>query len=179
MATELRYQGEAIRADYIRAAIGLAFALLPLLLIPGIHWIFALILGALGLLFLIFGVRTYLRGRTRVLADEDGLTVVDHRRRHLPWQALEEVKLAYFSTRRDRSQGWMQLTLTGHGTKISLDSPLEHFHEIAEEAARHVRARHLPVSTSTVLNFESLGIHGLKPADPLAGRGGPSGQGEG
>lgn len=176
MATELRYQREAIRADYVRTAIGLAFAMAPLLFIPGIHWVFAVILAVLGLLFLAFGVRTWLRGRTRVLADEEGLTVLDHRRRHLPWQALEEVRLAYFSTRRDRSQGWMQLTLIGNGTKVSLDSPLEHFHEIAEEAARHVRARHLPVSTSTVLNFESLGIHGLKPADPLAA---PGGQGEG
>lgn len=172
MATELRYQRDAIRADYIRAAIGLAFAILPLLLIPGIHWIFALILAALGLLFLVFGVRTWLRGRTRILAGPEGLTLVDHRQRHLPWQALEEVRLAYFSTRRDRSQGWMQLTLIGNGTKISLDSPLDHFHEIAEEAARHVRARQLPVSTATVLNYESLGIHGLKPADPLAGQAG-------
>jgi len=169
MATELRYQREAIRADYIRAAIGIAFAVGPLLFIPQIHWVFAVILAVLGLLFLAFGVRTWLRGRTRILAGPEGLTVEDRRRRHLPWEALEEVKLAYFSTRRDRSQGWMQLTLIGNGTSISLDSPLEHFHEIAEEAAHHVRARRLPVSTATVLNFESLGIHGLKPADPLAG----------
>ena len=177
MATELRYQREAIRADYIRAAIGLAFAVGPLLFIPQIHWVFAVILAVLGLLFLAFGVRTWLRGRTRILAGPEGLTVEGRRRRHLPWEALEEVKLAYFSTRRDRSQGWMQLTLIGKDTKISLDSPLEHFHEIAEEAARHVRARNLPVSTATVLNFESLGIHGLKPADPLSGQG--SGQGVG
>ena len=170
MATELRYQREAIRADYIRAAIGLAFAVGPLLFIPQIHWVFAVILAVLGLLFLAFGVRTWLRGRTRILAGPEGLTVEDRRRRHLPWEALEEVKLAYFSTRRDRSQGWMQLTLIGNGTSISLDSPLDHFHEIAEEAARHVRARRLPVSTATVLNFESLGIHGLKPTDPLAGQ---------
>ncbi|MFN3461530.1 MAG: hypothetical protein ACK4ZN_11020 [Oceanibaculum sp.] len=172
MVTELRYQREAIRADYIRAAIGLAFAVAPLLFIPRIHWIFAVILAVLGVLFLAFGVRTWLRGRTLVLASPEGLTLQDHRRRHLPWEALEEVRLAYFSTRRDRSQGWMQLTLIGNGTKISLDSPLDHFHEIAEEAARHVRARSLPVSTATVLNYESLGIHGLKPADPLAGQAG-------
>ncbi|MBU0725738.1 MAG: hypothetical protein KJ904_16190 [Alphaproteobacteria bacterium] len=164
----LRYQDNAIRWDYIRAVAGLCFTLGPILVVPDIHGGFLVVLGGLALLFLAFGIRTWLRHRTRVTVTETGIALVDTRRRQLDWADVEQVKLAYFSTRRDRSEGWMQLTLSGGGTSLSVDSPLERFLDLAAEAAQLARAKGMALDDASIRNFESLGQHGLRPDDPFA-----------
>lgn len=167
MQEVLRYQPSAIRWDYIRAGVGLGFTLGPILFVPGIHGVFLAILAGLALLFLAFGIRTYRRQRTAVTVTEAGLTVVDFRRRDLAWAEIDQVKLAYFSTRRDRSEGWMQLTLAAGDKKLSFDSPLERFMDLVAEAAGIVRDRGLALDDASIRNFESLGQHGLRRDDPL------------
>src|SRR5688572_24800369 len=80
----------------------------------------------------------------------------------LAWHNLKAVRLNYFSTRFDRTGGWMQLMLKGHGgpdgAAIRLDSTLEGFSDIAKQAAAAARAARVPLSETTRNNFASLGI---------------------
>ena len=55
----------------------------------------------------------------------------------IEWDRLDRLKLSYFSTKRDRSDGWMQLTVgSAGGRTVKIDSSLDGFHDVVERAAR-------------------------------------------
>lgn len=155
--TALRYSRTALRADFIRAGAGVALTIAPLTAIP-ILSVPGVILGGAGLLFAVFGSRTWLRSRSTVIVTEEGVAVNALFQRKIDWQHLTEVKLRYYSTRRDRSRGWMQLTLANGKKKISLESTLEKFEEVAEAAAQAARRQGIELSPSTEENLRALGI---------------------
>jgi hypothetical protein len=155
------YPTKAMMGDYLRAGFGLALTGTPLLLSPAgsaAIWV----LGPLFALFAVFGARTALRHRTVVEADDQHITTLGLWRQQLAWSALDEVKLNYYSTKRDRSQGWMQLVLSGGGNRVRIDSTLEGFPDVARRAYDTARAKGLELSESTVANFAALGFEPAK-----------------
>ena len=78
--------------------------------------------------------------------------------RTIAWAELDRLRLAYFSTRRDRKSGWMQLELAGGGARLSLDSRIAGFGEVVRRAADAAAERHLQVSEATAANLEALGV---------------------
>jgi hypothetical protein len=76
----------------------------------------------------------------------------------VPWERIADVKVRYFSTRRDRERGWMQLAVrSGHG-RITVDSTLEGFAEIAGHAARAAVANGVVLGGATLDNLAALGL---------------------
>ena len=77
----------------------------------------------------------------------------------MEWGRLDRLKLSYFSTKRDRSDGWMQLSVgsTG-GRQVKVDSSLDGFHDIVERAARAAEAGGVGLSEATRANLRSMGI---------------------
>ena len=69
-----RYPVQSVAADYLRAAAGMALTLGPIvffnLVVPMVY-----ILGGLGALFLVFGIRTLLRHLTSVEVSAEGVTM--------------------------------------------------------------------------------------------------------
>src|SRR3546814_18715301 len=108
---------------------------------------------------------TLLRQLTAVTLDEDGVSTSGPRNARVRWQELERVDLRYFSTRRDREKGWMQLRLWGKDQSVSVDSTLEGFIEIARTAAEAAATRCISASPVTDENFRAIGI-APPPADP-------------
>ena len=172
--SELRYAATALRADYLRAAIGFALTALPLVLVPAGSvgfWI----LAVLAALFLAFGWRTLRRQRTRVAMDDEALSILSPGRARLAWRDLGQVKLSYYSTKMDRAGGWMQLQLKPEASsqsasmagRIVIDSTLDDFLEVARRTAAAAEAKRLPLSPSTVANFGAIGI-AVSPPDPAA-----------
>jgi hypothetical protein len=154
----LRYSFAALRADYLRAGIGLALTLGPMLFIP-VESPALYILGPAALLFLIFGLRTWQHHATRVEFDDTGISLFSLRRVSLGWNDLRAVKLSYYSTRADRTGGWMQLTLKGEGPRtIRLESSLDGFDRVAQRAAAAVRHNGIELTPATQSNFSMLGI---------------------
>jgi len=92
--------------------------------------------------------------------DQHGLKMVaiEPGSRRIAWSELSGLKLSYYSTRRDRREGWMQLVVQGPGDKLRFDSRLENFAHLAAHAARAASARNLPLSASTVSNLDALGV---------------------
>lgn len=159
--TEHRYPPKALRGDFARAAIGLVITLGPALAIPA-NSLTQVILCPLALLFLVFGIRTWQRSVAVITVTARDISLSAPWRATLAWHNLKGVKLNYYSTRFDRSGGWMQLMLKGRGgpdgATIRLDSTLEGFNEIVRHVASVARAARIPLSDSTRNNLSALGI---------------------
>ena len=75
------------------------------------------------------------------------------------WNRLDRMKLSYFSTKRDRSDGWMQLAVGSAGGRlVKVDSALDGFYDIVERAARAAEGLRLELSPATRVNLRSMGI---------------------
>jgi len=157
-SADLRYPRQTLWADYIRAGIGAVLCGLPLLLIDVNLWV-ALILGAGFVLFALFFARTALRQHTRYVLGPDTLCADGPAGTLVEWSRLDRMKLSYFSTKRDRSDGWMQLTVgSAGGRTVKVDSALDGFYDIVERAARAAEAGRLELSQATRVNLHSMGI---------------------
>ena len=164
------YPGSAMLGDYLRTAAGLVPTAAILALAP-LGAIGAAVLGALAALFSVFGVRTALRHSSRVETTDIAIAASGPLGATIRWSELDRVRLAYYSTRRDRRDGWMQLELRAGWRAIRLDSRIEGFHELVARAATAAAARGLVLSPATAANFEALGIHSpaSHAADPTGG----------
>ena len=154
----LRYPRPTLVADYIRAAAGVVLCGAPLLLLEVNRWL-AAILFAGFLLFALFLVRTALRHHTRYVLAPDTLCADGPAGTLVEWSRLDRMKLSYFSTKRDRSDGWMQLAVGSAGGRlVRVDSALEGFYDIVERAARAAETVGVPLSVATRANLRSMGI---------------------
>lgn len=154
----LRYPRQTLWADYIRAVAGVLLCGLPLLLLQVNRWI-GLLLGAACVLFLLFLVRTALRQMTRYILGPDTFAADGPAGGLVEWERLDRMTLSYYSTKRDRSGGWMQLALRSAGARsVKVDSSLDGFYDIVERAAKAAEVRNLELSVATRVNLRSMGI---------------------
>ena len=157
-SADLRYPRQTLWADYIRAAAGVLLCGAPLLLLEVNRWL-ALILAAGFLLFALFLVRTALRHHTRYVLGPDTLCADGPAGTLVEWSRLDRMKLSYFSTKRDRTDGWMQLTVgSAGGRTVKIDSSLDGFHDVVERAARAAEATACDLSEATRANLRAMGI---------------------
>jgi hypothetical protein len=156
-----RYPRRALVGDFLRAGLGLAVTAGPALAVPATS-VAQFVLVPLAVLFLVFGVRTWQRSVAVIAVTARDISLSAPWQARLAWSNLKAVRLNYFSTRFDRTGGWMQLMLKGHGgpdgAAIRLDSTLEGFGDIARQVAEAARAARVPLSEATRNNFASLGI---------------------
>jgi hypothetical protein len=80
------------------------------------------------------------------------------RRASIIWEELDRMNLAYYSTRRDRREGWMQLDLRSGRSRIRLDSRITGFAELVEISVRAAEARGLTLNAATAANLAALGV---------------------
>ena len=132
--TVYRYPMRELMPDYARAAAGLVVTAAPLPWLTESPVAFV-VAAALAVAFAAYGISTFVRQRTRIEADAQAVASDGLRRTVLPWNELTDLELRYYSVRRDRQRGWMQLRLSGRGRRVTLDSALEGFNEITRRAA--------------------------------------------
>lgn len=152
-----RYPRRSLAADYLRAAAGLALTAGPLAVTPA-GTVAAPVLGGLAVLFALFGAHTALRQASRIEMDDQTLALIGPRTRRLAWRDMTGLRLRYFATRRDRTDGWMQLVLMSRGGTLRLDSSLEGFTVIARRAARAACERGIALTPATVDNLRVFGV---------------------
>jgi hypothetical protein len=152
-----RYPLGAISADYARGLGGIVLTAGPLwTLAPGgpLAWV----LAACLLLFLVYFVRAVVRHLTRIELSETGIAARGPFGGAIPWDELRSVKLNYYTTRSDRTGGWMQLDLGTRQRSICVDSRLEGFAELAGTAAQEALRRGQRLDEATFVNLKALGI---------------------
>lgn len=152
--TTYSYPMIAVIGDYFRAATGLVISIVPLYLIsrPLVTYLF----GAMVVVFFAFGLRTLLRQKTRIEVTEEGIAVNLPSRRQLSWRDLEHLRIKYFSTRRNKLNGWMQLSLVGGGQAIRVDSKVDGFRDILDRATRAAAANGVALDEVTAANMAAL-----------------------
>ena len=155
-----RYPASSLAADHCRAGIGLLVTGGPLVFLGPISGLIY-ILAPLAVLFGIFAVRTLVRQLTTYEATETGFRVSGPVGFELAWSDISDMRLRYFSTRRDRGRGWMQLRIRGTGRTVRLDSTLEGFSDIVARAAKEAARHDIALSDATLDNMQALGIAGL------------------
>ncbi len=156
-----RYPKRALFGDYARAGVGLAVTGGPLLFVSAGPVMIG-ILGGLGVLFFIFGLRTWLRQQTCVQVSDEGINTLSSGapapRIDLPWNQLIEFNLRYYSTRRDRGDGWLQMLLKSDVAKLRLDSDLQAFDTVVRRVAAAALTNKLSLNQATRTNLDALGI---------------------
>jgi hypothetical protein len=143
--------------DYLRAAAGLVPSLFLLLSGP-VGTVPGVILAGLSVIFGAFLLRTVLRHLTRIEMSEAGVRAAGLWRAAVAWEALDRMKLGYYSTRRDRKAGWMQLELGAGRSRVRLDSRIEGFDAVVRRAAAVAHAHGLDLNEATQTNLLALGI---------------------
>jgi hypothetical protein len=159
------YPAAAMAGDYLRAAAGLVptgiiFATEP------VGTVAATVLGGFAAVFGIFGLRTVLRHGTRLEMTDAELRAYGARPRTIAWAELDRLKLTYYSTRRDRRSGWMQLDLGAGGAIVKLDSRIVGFDRLVQRAAEVAAARGITLNDATLANLQALGIRLPDPGAP-------------
>jgi len=152
-----RYPTRSLTADYARTAIGLLLTAGPLFL-GDIIMALRIILIVSVFIFLIFGLRTFVRRALTVELFDQGIRARGLFTKSIDWQDLKDVRLNFFSTRRDHEKGWMQLRLIGSGGQIRLDDSIEGFDHIVGATVSAALARHISLGAATVENLAVLGI---------------------
>jgi len=153
----LRYSWRALLPGYAGSAFGLACSLAPLALVQPAAPV-AWFLAAVSALFLVYFGRTVFRQLTRIELDEVGIRARGPLGAAIRWEDLRSLRLDYYSTRRDREGGWMQLRLRDAGRTIRIDSELEGFIELARIAVLEARRRGIDLDEPTRANLDALGL---------------------
>lgn len=151
-----RYPIRVQRSDMIRGGLGLLLTAVPLAVLP-MHWIVGLLFAAAAILFAVFTARIIQRALTRYESGEQGIVAHGPLGTSIAWNDLTGLKLHFFSTRRDRRNGWMLLVLKCGSRTLKLESTLTGFDQIVDRAAETAKAKHLPLTESTTNNLLAMG----------------------
>jgi len=86
------------------------------------------------------------------------------------WDELDRMRLAYYSTRRDRRSGWMQLDLSAGAARVPARQPASKaLTRFVRHAAHVAAARGLGLTEATMSNLEALGIAPARGPMPMSG----------
>ena len=155
--TVYRHSMALLGPDYFRAAVGFGLTGGPATFVqttPAMSWI----LGIAAALFALYALNTALRHAAVIVCDENGISVTGPIGKSVVWSELRDVRLRYFSTRRDGRGGWMQLIVKGSGANIRIESTLAGFAGIVARAVKAAEDGGLDLSLTTLGNIEVLGI---------------------
>ena len=152
--TLLEYPKGTFRGDCLRGVAGLAMILVLLsLAVPSI--VASSLLLGIAVVFSIHIFTAWRRAQYRyTLSDEalirypDGLQI--------QWSGLCDLKLAYFTTRRDYREGWFELKLVAGQQVITVDSRLDGFNSLLQRATRAAQYNHLQLCPSTCMNLSEM-----------------------
>ena len=164
MRRSYRYSPATIARAYAKSAIGLAVTLGPLVALAPAAPLSAVLLVAAGL-FLIYLARSIALNTRSIVIDENGIRTVGLFGADIAWESLQAVRLNYYTTRNDRSHGWIELLVSGAHGAIRLESHLAGFDEIASRVVREAVARGCPFDDRTLTHLAVLGIEHLLPSD--------------
>lgn len=160
-----RYPLSALLKDDVKAVLGLAVSATPLF-IDGISVIIFYVFLALTILFLVFGLRMALRHTTVIEVSDRGVRASGLLGATIAWEDLRDVQLRYYSTRRDREHGWMDLRLKGRRHALRIESAIEGFEHIVRRTTDFAPHNGIELSAPTRANLKAMGIGEQRPPPP-------------
>jgi len=157
MMRQHRYRRPAIALEGAQGAAG--FALTAALLTAAqpagpVIWVLAAVAG----LFLVYFGRAVVRYLTRIELDERSIRTRGPLEAVIPWEEMRSLRLNHYTTRSDRSGGWMQLEVRGARRSIRIDSSLDDFAGLVDAAGREASRRGTRLEERTRSNLGALGV---------------------
>ena len=152
----LRYAPSKLAGDYLRALLGLLLTVVPMCNLPTGSVGFWLLMVP-SVLFAGLALHTASRHRARIVVTDVGIASYPSKKM-IEWKAVREIKLLYFSTRSDRKNGWMQLSIHSACGMLRIDSRIDEFHTIASAVLDNTRQSNVFLSETSSCNFEALGL---------------------
>ena len=152
--TEFRYRSGALWIEALKALAG-SFVCLGVAASLPLDWFPGGLMLVLGIIFLGYGGLTVYRTRMRIVATTEGLLELPSGR-SLPWREILRLQLVYYSTRRDREDGWMELTLRANNAAWRVDSRLDGFQEFVRVVLRHTAENEIEMDSTTAHNLKAL-----------------------
>jgi len=149
------YTTKEINKEYLRAAVGIAFSLVPLLLLKPSSVIVS-ILASMFCLFFLYGIRAIDRSQTQICVTAGGICSEGIFTRAIKWEELEALKLSYFSSRRDGEAGWMQLKLKGRGVRLRVESTISDFEILVSICASMAQKNDIQLDRASIRNMEMI-----------------------
>lgn len=156
MGRTFRYPVKALALDSAGSATGFTLCA-GLLVAASPAPVAAGFMAAAAALFLVYLARTVCRQLTQIELDETGIRARGPMGVEIRWENLRSMQLAYYSTRADREEGWMQLRLRGAGRVMRVDSDLDGFADLVRAAAAEASRRDLALDAASLANLQSLG----------------------
>ena len=157
MMTLHRYPTRFLIMEDLRAAAGLAVTV-GILSVATLPDFLVYLFAALTALFAAFAVRTLLRHLTVLEVSDTGVRAGGPVGASIDWEELQDLRLRYYSTRRDREKGWMHLKIKGRHATIRIDSSIEGFDRIVARTASEAARRRIAVGDLTRSNWAAMGI---------------------
>ena len=151
------YPAHAIAGDYVRAVAGLCLVGLPLVTAETAAAVTA-VLAASAVIFVLYGAKTVNRHFARIELCEDGIRSRGLSATEIRWCDLQRLQLSHYSTRRDRTGGWLQLLLVGDTQRLTIDSQLRDFASLAARAAAAAQEKQIRLDPVTLFNLGALGL---------------------
>ncbi|MGD9537797.1 MAG: hypothetical protein AB7P52_18495 [Alphaproteobacteria bacterium] len=155
--SEHHYPFGALAGDYFRAGIGLLFTMGPLAATAPLAPVTG-VLAAFGALFAVYGGRTVIRHCTVIRLSAKGMEAKGPLGARIAWRDVNGLTLRYFSTKRDRTGGWMQLKIRGKGRALRIDSAIDDFDAILRRAVGAAREGGVRLDSSSVENLRLRGV---------------------
>ena len=153
-----RWPANALRGDFLRMGLCLSVCVLFLALVPATSIAF-FALAALTIAFGAYFAQTLLRARTTLTLVPEGLAAAGiFGTRVIRWDALDQFALRYYTLRRDKEAGWLDLKLGCPGFSITIDDRLDGFRPILERAWAAASSRDIGLSSSTYANLTAAGL---------------------
>ncbi|MDH3663375.1 MAG: hypothetical protein OEU92_25730 [Alphaproteobacteria bacterium] len=152
-----RYPLSSLLFDGLRTAFGLAATFGPLLALDVVRPL-ALILAGLGAVFLVFALKLAEQGLSSIELSDDGISRRGPMARRLAWRGVTSLKLAHYAAPRRPSDGWYQLTLTGDGGVLKVDSTIDGFSGIVAAAVEAAEASDVAFDPVTGENLKAFGL---------------------
>lgn len=157
------YPKAAVVADAARAGAGLTLAAVPLAVAGAPRWM-VILLAIIAGVFAINALATAKRALSAVDVSEEDISVRGPFPVRLRWGEVRRLRLAHYSTRRDGSGGWMQLTLAGGGRRLVVDSRIGGFDLLARRAVAAARRHSIRLDATTIANLHAMGIDAGPPS---------------
>jgi len=151
--------------DYAQAGLGAAIFGAPLVL-AGPNVYVAVILGAIVLVFVWFGLTTWRRQRSVIVVTDAAISVEGPSSARIFWPDVKLARLRYFPMgraqrregQREQGGGVMQVRLDSEDASIRFDSSLEEFETVARQVADAIHRHDLATAPATKTNFAALGL---------------------
>jgi len=163
---EYIYTRADLGRDYFRAFVGLAICAAPFVWLEPALFVMVILL-AIGSVFALLLWQTLTRHFTRVVIDDQGITMIAFRRRFIAWNQLSLMQISYFTTWKNLT-GFMELKLKGPGVTMNIGSGLIGFPNVAKRASEAASHNRLTFKPATIENMKYLNIPDprLDPEEP-------------